>query len=174
MKGTYFDALYNSFSSRTEPVETAFDALMFRTELFRNGKRRTSATLDAYRKTFESVLLETCTDIDFDGFLYRAVSEKVYPPLRFCRTFDMPSFISFFKKDFLHCKKKLSYPDFSPVIASFFPAVASLRKNKHFDGEHCGINVSVRIKNENSSAAFPELLKLAYAEILRYTRQYET
>ena len=174
MKGTYFDALYNSFSCRTKPMETAFDALMFRTELFQNGKRRTSATLDAYRKTFESVLFETCTDIDSDGFLYRAVSEKVYPPLRFCSSFDMPSFISFFKKDFSDCEKKLSYPDFSPVIASFFPAVASLRKNKNFGGEHRGIDVSARLKNENSRAAFPELLKLAYAEILRYTRHYET
>lgn len=174
MNGTYFDSLYNSFSHRTKPVETAFDSLMFRTELFQNGKRRTNATLDAYRKTFESILFETCGDVTSDVFFYRAVSKKKYPPLRFCTSFDMPSFIAFFKNDFLHCEKKLSYPDFSPVIASFFPAVASLRKNSDCAAKRRNIESSVRIQNENSHAAFSELLKLAYAEILRYTRQYET
>ena len=70
----------------------------------------------------------------------------------------MASFVVFFKTDFSHSVQELSYPDFDPAIALLFPAVAFLRKSK----------------NENAGKTFSELLKLAYAEILRYTRQYET
>jgi len=158
MKGTYLDALYNAESGRTRSAETAFDALMFRTELFQNEGSRTTETLGAYRKTFESLLAENCEYIDCDGVFYRAAAKKTPSPLRFCTSFDTASFAAFFKTDFLQSANELSYPDFAPVIASLFPAVASLRKQK----------------NENACKAFPDLLKLAYAEILRYTRQYET
>ena len=158
MKGTYLDSLYNAESGRTRSAETAFDALMFRTELFQNAGSRTTEMLDAYRKTFESHLAEYCTHIDRDGVFYRASAKKTPSPLRFCTSFDMASFAAFFKTDFSHSVRELSYPDFDPAIASLFPAVASLRKSK----------------NENAGKTFSELLKLAYAEILRYTRQYET
>ena len=158
MKGTYLDSLYNAESGRTRSAETAFDTLMFRTELFQNAGSRTTEMLDAYRKTFESHLAEYCTHIDRDGVFYRASAKKTPSPLRFCTSFDMASFAAFFKTDFSHSVRELSYPDFDPAIASLFPAVASLRKSK----------------NENAGKTFSERLKLAYAEILRYTRQYET
>ena len=158
MKGTYLDSLYNAESGRTRSAETAFDALMFRTELFQNAGSRTTEMLDAYRETFESHLAEYCTHIDRDGVFYRASAKKTPSPLRFCTSFDMASFAAFFKTDFSHSVRELSYPDFDPAIASLFPAAASLRKSK----------------NENAGKTFSELLKLAYAEILRYTRQYET
>ena len=158
MKGTYLDSLYNAESGRTRSAETAFDALMFRTELFQNAGSRTTEMLGAYRKTFESHLAEYCTRIDRDGVFYRASAKKTSSPLHFCTSFDMASFAAFFKTDFSHSVQELSYPDFDPAIASLFPAVASLRKSK----------------NENACKDFPELLKLAYVEILRYTRQYET
>ena len=158
MKGTYLDSLYNAESGRTRSAETAFNALMFRTELFQNAGSRTTEMLGAYRKTFESHLAEYCTHIDRDGVFYRASAKKTPSPLHFCTSFDMASFAAFFKTDFSHSVQELSYPDFDPAIASLFPAVASLRKSK----------------NENACKDFPELLKLAYVEILRYTRQYET
>ena len=158
MKGTYLDSLYNAESGRTRSAETAFDALMFRTELFQNEDCRTTEVLGAYRKTFESLLSENCERIDYDGAFYRAAAKKTPSPLRFCTSFDTSSFASFFKTDFLQSAKELSYPDFAPAVASLFPAVASLRKQK----------------NENAFEVFPELLKLAYVEILRYTQYYET
>ena len=157
-KGTYLDSLYNAESERTRSAETAFDALMFRTELFQNAGSRTTEMLSAYRKTFESHLAEYCTRIDRDGVFYRARAKKTPSPLRFCTSFDMASFAAFFKTDFSHSVQELSYPDFDPAIASLFPAVASLRKSK----------------NENADKSFTEVLKLAYGKILRYTRQYET
>ena len=158
MKGTYLDSLYNAESGRTRSAETAFDALMFRTELFQNAGSRTTEMLGAYRKTFESHLAKYCTHIDRDGVFYRARAKKTPSPLRFCTSFDIASFAAFFKTDFSHSVQELSYPDFDPAIASLFPAVASLRKSK----------------NENADKSFTEVLKLAYGEILRYTRQYET
>ena len=159
MKGTYLDSLYNAESGRTHSAETAFDALMFRTELLQNEGSRTTEVLGAYRKTFESLLAENCAHIDYDGVFYRAAAKKTTPrsfPLRFCRAFDMTSFVDFFKNDFSPSARELSYPDFAPAIAALFPAVASFRKSK------------------NEHGTFPELLKLAYTEILRYTRHYET
>ena len=76
MKGTYLDSLYNAESGRTRSAETAFDALMFRTELFQNAGSRTTEMLGAYRKTFESHLAKYCTHIDRDGVFYRARAKK--------------------------------------------------------------------------------------------------
>ncbi|MBP3710705.1 MAG: motility associated factor glycosyltransferase family protein [Treponema sp.] len=148
-KGTYLDALYNAQSMRTDTQETLFSRLMFRSALAETESgTKTTDTLASYKTTFESYAAQQCA-VARDGKIYVCTAQKSAQTLTESAQFDFDAFATHFKNDFASAKDAVDAPQFPPVIATLFPAVAAYR-----------------MAHSNEPAA--ALLKLAYNDILRY------
>ncbi|HAH63698.1 MAG TPA: hypothetical protein DCL73_16555 [Treponema sp.] len=156
MKGTYLDALYNTESCRIFPCETAFDRLLFRTQLIPYkdyAGRFTTAVLQSYDAAFENWADSNNLRKDERDFLkFCRTEHPESSPVSSAKSFDISSFTKQLKSDFSSVDFSSLLPgEFPPVLLSLIPAAASFR-----------INAPEKDSN------FEALANLAYSEILRY------
>ena len=148
-RGTYLETLYDMRSTRLEPSEKKYDALMFRTELFlqdsgKNPGRLTTQILDAYRKSFVGYTLENQMKCDYDGDAYNLSAGKSGGVFDVCAGFDFAAFCA-------ECRKSSKNALEIPLL----PYIAYLKNRA------------------GQSAGYEDFLNLAHSHIVSYNEDYE-
>lgn len=163
-RGTYLDALYYSMSDRTNPAETKFDALLFRSELLRMEKgSATTAVLESYKNTLVQWAQGNSFEISKENDLWvcsRKQSKKTKNNFHF--EFDYEKFRNAIIKK---SDTGTSFDDYdTPFVFALLPYIAWLRSN--FYRYSLEKNTD---KNNISGNNFSDYLQLAYKSLLMYT-----
>lgn len=152
--GTYLDDLYSMDQKKIRTQETAFSALMYRTELQPVSETKyTTAILDSYRIAFENWILANNAISKKENEIYTVIAEKNVKNGEIqTKGFDFNNFANFLKSEIKiilkgDIKEQLS----NPVVVSILPLIAYLKKQKQ------------------ETKSFEEYLKLAFSFIVRYT-----
>ncbi len=147
-KGTYLDSIYSVNSNKINNIETKYDSLMFRTNLFKTESSATTEILCSYKKSFESFLLQNKCTFIIENQIYKITNHSHY---QFSTSdFELQSF-NFY--DFVKYLDKFCFSRetdiFSSSIFPFLPYIAWLRTN-------------------NKNLQLEEFVKLAQSSLLLY------
>ena len=148
-KGTYLDALYASAQNRLAGIETQFCRLMFRTPLTHTENRATSEVMNSYREDFERRLSGKGLEMTNSNGLYSICKKNSESAEIRVQKFNLERFKTALKNTtdaFLQSANDKN----SPAAVFTLPAVA-------------------HIKKKNPDSDFKKCVKLALADILRYT-----
>ena len=148
-KGTYLDALYASAQNRLAGIETQFCRLMFRTPLTHTENRATSEVMNSYREDFEYRLSGKGLEMTNSNGLYSIYKKNSESAEIRVQKFDLERFKTALKNTadvFLQSEDDKN----SPAAVFTLPAVAHIKKT-------------------NPDSDFKKCVKLALADILRYT-----
>ena len=134
--------------------ETAFSALMYRTELQTGSETKcTTAILDSYRIAFENWILANNAISKKENEIYTVIAEKTVKNGEIqTKGFDFNNFANFLKSEIkIILKEDIKEQLSNPVVVSILPLIAYLKKQKQ------------------ETKSFEEYLKLAFSFIVRYT-----
>jgi hypothetical protein len=164
MQGTYLDSLYYGNACRISTAEQNYGKLLYRTSLIcidPKKRKNTTAVLDVYRLSLQEWFSHHSFSFSYCNDLWHSNSSDTTtaPPYTILSSspFDFPSFCRILNADISRETSitTTTFFSFSPIEYAVMPFTAYLR-NKIFSAKPC--------------PDFSKLLKLAYSQLLRYTK----
>lgn len=152
--GTYLDDIYSIKQKKTSSQQTAFSALMYRTELIKLSEEKyTTKVLDSYQEAFEKWVKQNDAECFIEDSVYKIKADSRKKRNSFeLKKFDYERFLKVLKEkaqnDYSGTTEKLIS---DPYVKALLPLIAWLK---------------MRNPSEKN---FVEWVKLAFSHIVRYT-----